>query len=105
MIGGALDHPKVVAREIKSEPLSEEELAELYGYAGSYEALFNKRARMLRERKIDHRDLRETDFRDLLLEHYSFLKRPVVLNAEGILIGNSLKVKAAVRQLLTTLEA
>ena len=83
-------------REIKSEPLTEEELQHLYSLSGSYEALFSKRARLYKERNLKDADLQEEDFKRLLLEHYTFLKRPVLVYNGDIFIGNSKKnVEAA----------
>lgn len=76
-------------REIKSEPISESELDCLHEVTGSYEALFSKRSTQIRERGIDVKSLSEDDFRTLLLDHYSFLKRPVFVTDNRIFVGNS----------------
>ena len=81
-------------REIKSRPISEQELDELYVISGSYEELFNKRARLYKERDLKNQDLSEEDFKKLLLEHYTFLKRPVIVKEKEIFIGNSKKTVA-----------
>lgn len=75
--------------DIKNQPLDADELESLYLLAGSYEALFNKRARLLREKGLKAAELKEDDFKKLLLEHYSFLARPVVQVGDHIFIGNS----------------
>ncbi len=64
-------------QDIKIEPLNEVQLEELHQLSGSYEALFNKRAQLYKERQLKNRELHETDYKVLLLEHYTFLKRPV----------------------------
>ena len=86
--------PHFELREIKSQPLSNRELEELYSLSGSYEHLFNKRARLYKERDLKTQDLSEEDFQELLLDHYTFLKRPVVVNEKEIFIGNSKKTVA-----------
>ena len=78
-------------QDIKENPLQAEELEELRKRAGSYEALFSKRARLYKERNLKERTLSETDFRDLLLDHYTFLKRPVVVVDHQVFIGNAAK--------------
>lgn len=87
-------------REIKTAPLTRGDLEALKAMAGSYEALFNKRARLYRERNLGAQTLGETDYRDLLLEHYTFLKRPVVVAGEQLFVGNAAKTVAAAKEAL-----
>lgn len=75
-------------REIKKEPITKEELAEMYKKAGSYESLFSKKSTQIKLRGLDVKSLKENDFKDLLLDHYTFLKRPVFLTDQKIFIGN-----------------
>lgn len=84
-----------VFQDIKENPIQEKELEELFNLAGSYETLFSKRARLYKERDLKEQNLTEPDFKHLLLEHYTFLKRPVVLTGDEIFIGNSPKVVTA----------
>ena len=74
-------------REIKSDPVKEEELVEMYRLAKSYEALFSRRSTQIKSRGIDLKSLSEKDFKELLLDHYTFLKRPVFLTEDEIFIG------------------
>ena len=76
-------------QDIKKDPLTEEQLEELKHLAGSYENLFNKRARLYKERDLKNKELTKDDFKNLLLEHYTFLKRPVIVNGNEIFIWNS----------------
>ncbi len=85
----------IVLQDIKSSPLSEIQLEKLKAKAGSYEALFSKRARLYKERNLKEKTLSESDYRDLLLEHYTFLKRPVMVLDDEIFIGNTKNVVAA----------
>lgn len=78
-------------QDIKSQSLSEADVDLMKEMAGSYEALFSKRARLYKERNLKEKDLKEADFKQLLLEHYTFLKRPVLINNDSIFIGNSKK--------------
>lgn len=78
-------------QDIKTEPLTEEQLDDLKLLSGNYEALFNKRARLYKERDLKNKQLSEDDYRELLLDHYTFLKRPVIINGNKIFIGNSKK--------------
>lgn len=75
-------------REIKTEPITEEELDEMHKMAGSYEALFSRKSSQIKARGIDLKSLKEKDYKKLLLEHYTFLKRPVFITDQEIFIGN-----------------
>ena len=70
----------------------------MYQMAGSYEDLFSKRARLYREKGLHEKQLSETDYKNLILEHYTFLKRPVILVDDKIFIGNSKKVVVAAKE-------
>lgn len=78
-------------RELKSKNITEEELSEMYGKTKSYEALFSRRSTQIKARNIDVKTLKEEDFKNLILEHYSFLKRPVFLTDKEIFVGNEKK--------------
>lgn len=75
-------------REIKKEPITKEELEEMYRKTKSYEALFSKKSTQIKAKGIDVKTLTENDFKKLLLEHYSFLKRPVFITDDDIFVGN-----------------
>ena len=73
---------------IKTEPLTEHQVDELAQLAGSYEALFSRHARKYRSRGLNKQELSEADYKRLLLEEYTFLKRPVIVVDDQIFIGN-----------------
>ena len=79
-------------RDIKAEPLTPEELDALAQRAGSYEALFSRRAQLYRQRGLADQALTEDDYRQLMLEHYTFLKRPVMVVGEQVFAGSSKSV-------------
>lgn len=87
-------------REIAAEPISEVELDEMVSISGSYESLINKRAKLFAERNLKDKNLTEMDFKSLLLEHYTFLKRPVILVDDSIFIGNASKTVLAAHKAL-----
>ena len=96
-----LNLPKdFIKQDLKINPVSEKELEELYQFSKSYEALINKRARLYNERNLKDKVTKEADYKKLLLDHYTFLKRPVLINKKGIFIGNSKKVVAAAKESL-----
>ena len=86
--------------EIKSKGISEKALDHMAKLAGSYEALFSRRAVLYRQRNLSEKTLSEQDYRSLILEHYTFLKRPVVVTKEAIFIGNAKAVLEAAKQAL-----
>ena len=86
--------------EIKQEEITVKELETLRELSGSYEALFSKRAKLYKERGLKDENLSEADFKRFLLEHYTFLKRPVIVNDGQIFIGNSKKVVEAAKSAL-----
>lgn len=84
-------------QDIKNEEITEDQLEEMQELSGSYEALFSKRARLYKERGLKEQTLSESDYKPLILEHYTFLKRPVIINDNKIFIGNSKKSVAAAK--------
>ncbi|MCX2718338.1 arsenate reductase family protein [Lentiprolixibacter aurantiacus] len=89
-------------QDIKTTPITEEQIQQLFELAGSYEALFSKRARLYKERNLKDKNLGESDFKNLILEHYTFLKRPVIVIEGEIFIGNSKKTVQAAKEKLHT---
>lgn len=89
-------------REVKTEGIKKEELDEMYKLAGSYEALFSKRSTQIKAREIDVKSLKEQDYKDLILDHYSFLKRPVFITDKEIFIGNDKKNVAALEEFFSS---
>lgn len=83
----------VMLQDIKKEPMSAEQVEQIKAMAGSYEALFSRRAMLYKERGLAQKQLGEEDYKALILEHYTFLKRPVIIVDDQIFVGNA---KAAV---------
>ncbi len=78
-----------IKQDIKVQGITNEELEELYNLAGSYEALFSRRAKLYQERNLNEEELLDEDYKNLLLDHYTFLKRPIIVNNDQIFIGNA----------------
>ena len=91
----------VKLQDIKTEALTPEQLDQMQQLAGSYEALFSKRAQLYRGRGLHEKTLSEADYRELILDHYTFLKRPVLVLDNQIFVGNSKKVVAAASEALS----
>ncbi len=81
-------------QEIKSESITVIQLEEMFNLSKSYEALFNKRAKKYTKRGLKNENLTEQDYKSLILEEYTFLKRPVIIYENDIFIGNNKKVLA-----------
>ena len=90
-------------QEIKEQPLTAKQLDEMKALAGSYEALFSRRAKKYREMGLKEQNLSEDDYRYYLLQDYTFLKRPVFIIGDTIFIGNSKKNLAALKEKLQSL--
>ncbi|WP_075340327.1 arsenate reductase family protein [Tenacibaculum agarivorans] len=78
-------------QEIKSSPITVDQLEELYKLTNSYEGLFNKRAKLYREMDLKNQNLQEQDYKQYILDEYTFLKRPVFVVEDEIFVGNSKK--------------
>lgn len=84
-------------QDIKTEPMTVKQVEEMAKMAGSYEALFSKRATLYKEMGLKDEKLTEADFKRYILEHYTFLSRPVLIADGKIFVGNSPKtVEAAI---------
>lgn len=85
-----LDAPSgFIFQDIREEPPTESQLTEMRKLSESFNSLFSKRARLYQERDLKNKELGEEEYKTLLLEHYTFLKRPVIINKGKIFIGNS----------------
>ena len=86
-----IDRKGFVMQDIKFEKITAAQLEQMKKLAGSYEALFSRRALKYKEWKLKERQLTEKDYRDLILKEYTFLKRPVVILGNRIFIGSEKK--------------
>ena len=84
-------------QEIKNESITVPQLDALKKMAGSYEALFSRRALKYKEWGLKYKALMEKDYRDLILKEYTFLKRPVIVNGKKIFIGSEKKTVNAIK--------
>ena len=78
-------------QEIKSTPITVAQLEEMVALSESYESLFSRRAKKYKQMDLKNQQLSEKDYRQLILDEYTFLKRPVILINDKIFIGNSKK--------------
>ncbi len=90
----------LVFHDIKQNPITEAELDEMYKLAGSYEALFSKKAQLYKSMDLKNKSLTEDDYKKYILEHYTFISRPVFIIDEKIYIGNTQPVTLQVQKAL-----
>ncbi len=77
-------------QDIKTEKITPSQLEEMKNMSGSYEALFSRLA--LKYKTLGTKPATENEYKKLILEEYTFLKRPVIIYNNQIFIGNSKKV-------------
>ena len=82
-------------QDIKNEPLTFDQVDEMKKRSGSYEALFSRKAMKYRSMGLGEKNLTEKDYRNLIQEEYTFLRRPVFILNDEIFIGNAKKEIAA----------
>jgi arsenate reductase (glutaredoxin) len=84
-------------QDIKTQKITAAQLDEMKKMAGSYEALFSRRALKYKELGLKDKQLTEKDYRNYILEEYTFLKRPVTILNNQIFIGSEKKSVAALK--------
>jgi len=90
----------VLMQDIKTEPVTAAQIDEMKHMAGSYEALFSRVALKYRGWGLNEMKLGEKDYRNYILQEYTFLKRPVIIVNDKIFIGNSKKNVEAAKEAL-----
>jgi arsenate reductase len=91
----------LVFHDIKQNPITPEELEKMSQLAGSFEALFSRKAQLYKSLDLKNKVLTESDFKSYMLSHYTFLSRPVFIIDDKIYIGNSQKVILEVHKALS----
>jgi arsenate reductase len=91
----------LVFHDIKQNPITIEELEDMKRLSGTYEALFSRKAQLYKSLDLKNKSLAENDYRDYILQHYTFLSRPVFIINDKIYIGNNSKVIQEVQKALS----
>ncbi len=86
-----MDTSGFILQEIKTEPITVKQLDELFALTQSYEVLFSRMAKKYKEMDLKSQRLSEKDYRLLILDEYTFLKRPVIVNENEVYVGNKKK--------------
>lgn len=81
-----------ILQDIKNEEITTKQLEDMKNLAGSYKALFSKRSKLYKDMDLKNQELTERDYKHYILEHYTFLSRPVIISGDTIFIGNSKSV-------------
>ncbi|HEY0091231.1 MAG TPA: ArsC/Spx/MgsR family protein [Flavobacterium sp.] len=80
---------KLTFRDIKQAALTATEVEEMRQLSGSYESLFSKKAQLYKSLGLKDKTLTEEDYKKYILQHYTFLSRPVFIIDSKIFVGNS----------------
>lgn len=75
--------------DIKEQNIDGKTLDWLKNKVGSYDALFSKRAMKYKSMGLKDLNLKDDDLRAYMLEEYTFLKRPFIINEDQVFIGNA----------------
>ena len=94
----APDNRHFEMQDIKTEKITAKQLDEMKKMAGTYEALFSRRAMKYKELGLKDKHLTEKDYRHFILKEYTFLKRPVVILADKIFVGSEKKTIEALKK-------
>ena len=87
-------------QNIREEKITKKQLEEMKKLAGSYEALFSRRAQKYKALGLKDKQLTEDDYKNCILEEDTFLKRPVTIVNEQIFIGSDKKTIEALKAAL-----
>ncbi|MGH1337641.1 MAG: arsenate reductase family protein [Aureispira sp.] len=96
-----VDSSTMEVQDVKKQALTVEEVEQLAALSGSYESLINRRATKYKEQGLKDKNLTEEEYKALLLEHYTFLKRPVFVLEDTIFVGNAKKTVEALKGYLS----
>ena len=87
----SIDKKGFEMQDIKFEKITPAQLEMMKKMAGNYEALFSRRALKYKAWGLKDKKLTENDYRNYILEEYTFLKRPVVIIDDDIFVGSEKK--------------
>ncbi len=85
-------------QDIRTQKITEDQLEEMQKLAGSYEALFSRRALLFKSLGLKDKKLTEQDYKEYILKYDTFLKRPIVVINDKIFIGSDKKNVEALMQ-------
>lgn len=86
--------------DIKQQNIDEKTLEGIKAQKGTYESVFSKKALKYKSMGLKDKNLKEEDFKQLILSEYTFLQRPVIKINETYFVGNS---KTNIAEVITEL--
>jgi arsenate reductase len=86
--------------DIKQQNIDEKTLEGIKAQKGTYESVFSKKAIKYKSMGLKDKNLKEEDFKQLILSEYTFLQRPVIKINEIYFVGNS---KTKIAEVITEL--
>ncbi len=87
-------------QDIKADKISPDQLEDMRNQTGSYDAFFSKRSLKFRAWNLQDKELTEWDKRDLILKEYTFLKPPVIIIENEIIVGIARATVDAIRKVI-----
>ena len=99
-----LKEKEFIFQDIKTEKITAEQLEEMKKHTGSFESLFSRIARKYKELHLATKELSEADYKNYILQEYTFLKRPVIFIGNKLFVGNTKAVIAAAKTELENLK-
>jgi len=78
-------------QDIKTQSMTLDQIDHMKELSGSYELLFSRKAMKYRTMGLADKNLSEEDYRILIHQEYTFLKRPVFIIGDTIFIGSAKK--------------
>lgn len=84
-------HSVTAFRDVKSDPLNRKEVERLCELVGGADELFSRRARKYRAMNLSERELSAEEMIQLMVEEYTFIKRPVLVSNGRAVAGFSFK--------------
>ena len=87
-------------QNIKEDKITSSQLEKMAKMAGSYEALFSRRSMKYKALGLKDKELTEDDYKNYILDEYTFLKRPVIIINDDIFLGNAKKTVEAAKEKL-----
>jgi len=92
-------------QDIKIEKITATQLNQMKKMSGTYESLFSRRAMKYKELGLKDKKLDEKDYRNFILNEYTFLIRPVVIIENKIFVGSGKNNVAALKEAVKKIPA
>jgi len=78
-------------QDVKKTKLTEDQLQHLVTRIGGYKELINTQSRKAKSMELSKKTLSDQEYKQLLLDEYTLLKRPLIIDGDHCFLGNSKK--------------